>query len=317
MPAFTRRASGPFQQERLPTVRFDLTTLKLFLAVHEERSMAKAAEREHITAPAISKRIAELESALGVVLFERLSTGIRPTAAGDALALEAAGLFHNLDRMRGRLSEYASGQRGAVRIYSNPSGLVASLPDDLKTFMDAHRDVSVRVDEHHSDEVVRGVADGDADIGIFAHHIGAEDLTIVPYRSVQLVLVMRKDHPLAKRPSVGFAEAAAHEFVGLTRESAVGALLLSITSAQGIKVKSRIQVTGFEALRQMVHAGLGIGVIPESRALTAGGPAELVSVPLTDTWAQYRLNLCTRAPETLSMAARLMVEHLLAALARR
>jgi DNA-binding transcriptional LysR family regulator len=294
-------------------LRFDLTTLKFFLAVYEERSMAKAAEREHITPPAISKRIGELESSLGVVLFERLSTGIRPTPAGDALAAEARAVFHGLDRMHGRLSEYASGRRGTVRLYSNPSGLVASLAEDLKSFIDAHGEVSVRLDEHHSDDVVRGVAEGDADIGIFAHHIGAEDLTIVPYRSVQLVLVVPREHPLAGARRVAFAEAAEHEFVGLTEDSAIGALVSSITSAQGLKLRSRVSVTGFEALRRMVHAGLGIGVMPASRGAAADRVAELVCVPLTDTWAQYRLNLCTRSPDTLSMAARLMVDHLLAA----
>jgi DNA-binding transcriptional LysR family regulator len=294
-------------------LRFDLTTLKFFLAVYEERSMAKAAEREHITPPAISKRIGELESSLGVVLFERLSTGIRPTPAGDALAAEARAVFHSLDRMHGRLSEYASGRRGTVRLYSNPSGLVASLAEDLKSFIDAHSEVSVRLDEHHSDDVVRGVAEGDADIGIFAHHIGAEDLTIVPYRSVQLVLVVPREHPLAGVRRVAFAEAAEHEFVGLTEDSAIGALVSSIASAQGLKLRSRVSVTGFEALRRMVHAGLGIGVMPASRGPEAERAAELVCVPLTDTWAQYRLNLCTRSPDTLSMAARLMVDHLLAA----
>jgi DNA-binding transcriptional LysR family regulator len=294
-------------------LRFDLTTLKFFLAVYEERSMAKAAEREHITPPAISKRIAELESSLAVVLFERLSTGIRPTPAGDALAAEARGVFQSLDRMHGRLSEYATGQRGAVRLYSNPSGLVASLADDLKSFIDANREVTVRLDEHHSDEVVRGVAEGDADIGVFAHHIGAEDLTIVPYRSVELVLAMPRAHPLAGRRNVAFAEAIEHEFVDLTEDSAIGALVASIASAQGLKLRSRVRVTGFEALRRMVHAGLGIGVIPASRVPDSSHTAELVCVPLTDSWAQYRLNLCTRSPDTLSMAARLMVEHLVAA----
>ena len=290
-------------------MRFDLTTLKLFVAVYEERSMARAAEREHITPPAISKRMAELESALGVTLFERLNTGIRPTPAGDALAIEARSIFTSLERMQGRLSEYASGRRGSVRIFSNPSGLVASLAEDLKVFVDANPEVTVRLDEHHSDDVVKGVAAGDADIGIFAHHIGAEDLTIVPYRSVELVLVMRDDHPLARRDAIAFAEAAEHEFVGLTEESAVGALLNSITSAQGIALKSRIQVTGFEALRRMVQAGLGLGIVPAS----SDEPRVdgLVAVRLTDSWAQYRLNLCTRAPELLSAAARLMLDHLL------
>jgi DNA-binding transcriptional LysR family regulator len=292
-------------------LRFDLTTLKLFLAVVEERSMAKAAEREHITPPAISKRIGELEAALGVALFERLSTGLRPTPAGEALAAEARSVFHGLDRMQGRLSEYASGQRGLVTIFSNPSGLVASLPADLKAFMDAHPLVNVRLDEHHSDEVVRGVAEGDADIGIFAHHIGAEDLNIIAYRTVQLMLVTPKNHPLARKREVSFAEAIGHEFVALSEESAVGALLLNIASAQGLKLKARLQVTGFEALTRMVHAGFGVGVIPQLGGDPYNRGMQLSFVPLTDSWAQYRLNICTRAPETLSRSVRLMLEQLL------
>src|SRR5262245_55107514 len=92
--------SRPSLSTRSPTVmRQDLTTLRLFLAVVEARSMAHAAEREHITPPAVSKRIAELESELDVVLFERQRTGIRTTAAGEALAAEVRHVFHALERM--------------------------------------------------------------------------------------------------------------------------------------------------------------------------------------------------------------------------
>ena len=80
-------------------MRLDLTSLRVFLAVVEARSMAHAAEREHITPPAVSKRITELESDLGVILFERQRTGIRTTAAGDALATEVRAVFHALERM--------------------------------------------------------------------------------------------------------------------------------------------------------------------------------------------------------------------------
>ncbi len=273
--------------------------------------MARAAEREHITPPAISKRIGELESALGVALFERLSTGLRATPAGDALANEARSIFHGLDRMHGKLSEFASGQRGLVRIYTNPSGLVGSLPADLKAFMLAHPLVNVRLDEHHSDEVVRGVAEGDADIGIFAHHIGAEDLNIMPYQTVRLVLVTPRDHPLARKRKVSFAEAAEHEFVALSEDSAVGALLLNVAAAQGLKLKARLQVTGFEALSRMIEAGVGIGVIPQFGIAPFTRGTHLSAVPLSDSWAQYRLNICTRAPETLSMSVRLMLKQLL------
>ena len=281
--------------------------------------MARAAEREHITPPAVSKRIAELESELGVVLFERQRTGIRTTAAGDALAAEVRDVFHALERMQGKLSEYANGQRGQVGILSAPSGLVGPLPEHLKAFMQAHPLVSLRLDERHSEEVVRGVAEGEADIGIFAHHIipqvhaVAEGLTVIPYQTLRLMLLTPKDHPLSERREVAFVEAAEYAFVGLSEASAVGVLIHKITAERGLTLKSRIQVTGFEPLRRMVQAGLGVGILPEHCAYPYSEAMGLSCVPLVDSWARYQDDICTRAPETLAFSARLTLEHLLRA----
>ena len=300
-------------------MRLDLTTLRLFLAVVEERSMARAAEREHITPPAVSKRIGELESDLGVMLFERQRTGIRTTPAGDTLAAEVRQVFHALERMQGKLSEYANGRRGQVSILSSPSGLVGPLPEHLKAFMLAHPLVSLRLDERHSDEVVRGVAEGQADIGIFAHHIipqvhaVAEGLTVVPYQTLRLMLLTPKDHPLSGRREVAFVEAAEYPFVGLTEASAVGVLIHRITAEQGLMLKSRIQVTGFEPLRRMVQAGLGVGILPEYCAYPYSEAMGLSCVPLADNWAQYQDDICTRSPETLAFSARLTLEYLMRA----
>ncbi len=279
--------------------------------------MAHAAAREHITPPAISKRIAELEADLGVVLFERQRTGIRTTAAGEALAAEVRGVFHALEQMQGKLSEYANGQRGQVKILSSPSGLVGSLPEHLKSFMQAHPLVNLRLDERHSEEVVQGVGSGDADIGVFAHHIiprnhtVVEALAVVPYQTLRLVLMTPKDHPLSIRREVAFADAAEHQFVGLSEASAVGVLLLRIAAEQGIKLQTKIQVTGFEPLRRMIQAGLGIGILPEFCAYPYAEAMQLTCIPLTDNWAQYQIDICTRAPEALAFAARLTLEHLL------
>jgi DNA-binding transcriptional LysR family regulator len=151
-------------------MRPDLTTLKLFLAVVEERSIAKAAGREHITAPAISKRITELETALSVQLFDRHPKGIRPTAAGEALAADVRSIFAILDRAENKLSEYAGGHRGRVRIHANPSGLSGALPVALREYLDTHPLVGIQLEEKHSIDVVRAVTEGEADIGICAPH---------------------------------------------------------------------------------------------------------------------------------------------------
>jgi len=291
-------------------MRLDLTTLKLFLAAVEESSMAKAAEREHITAPAISKRIAELEEALDVRLLERHSAGIRPTAAGAALAADVRSVLGLLERAQSRLSEYAKGTRGRVRILANPSGLAAELPAQLKAYLQRYPRVEIDLEERHSVDVVRAVAEGDADIGIYAPHIPAEGLVVRPYRQVKLVVIAPRDHPLAARRSVTLDDAAGYDFVSLAESSAIGNLLNRMAAERGLSLQHRLRVTSFEALRSMVASGLGLGVLPEHCAAPHAKALGLRCLALADSWAQYPLNLCTRELDTLSMSARLLLAEL-------
>jgi DNA-binding transcriptional LysR family regulator len=297
-------------------MRLDLTTLKLFLAVVEERGIARAAKREHITGPAISKRIAELEQALGVRLLERRSSGISPTVAGTALAAEARGVLGTLERLQATLSDYAGGSRGEVRLYSGASGLVGRLPEDLKRFARRYPLVRLRIKELHSQEVVRAVTEGEADIGIYAPHIAAAGLDVHPYHPVRLVLLAPRDHPLARRRRVWLAQAAGYEFVGLADDSALGVLLQRIALERGIALNARLQVTGHEPVRRLVQAGMGIGILPEFCALPYARAMRLACVPLADPWARYTLNICTRPREALPMSARLLLAHLTARRAR-
>lgn len=291
-------------------MRPDLTTLKLFLAVVEERSIAKAAEREHITGPAISKRITELETALSVQLFDRHPKGIRPTAAGEALAADVRSIFATLDRAESRLSEYAAGSRGRIRIHANPSGLSGALPDALHGYLQEHPLVGIQLEEKHSIDVVRAVAEGEADIGIFAPQVPAEGLTVHPYQPIRLMLITPPDHALSRRKTISLAEAAAYDFVSLSDASSIGNLVLRVAAEQGVALRHRLQVDGFDGLRRMVQAGLGLAVLPEHCALPYSKAMSFHCIRLTDSWARYRLNICTREPQTLNMAARLLLAHL-------
>jgi DNA-binding transcriptional LysR family regulator len=218
--------------------------------------------------------------------------------------------------MCSRISEYAAGDRGKVKILCSPAGLVGALPEHLKSFRLQHPLVDMQLHEQRSPDVVRSVAEREADLGIFAYEAGAEALAVshglhvIPYQMVRLVLVTPRNHPLSARRSASFAEATAFDFVGYSDESFIGVLVRRIAREQGLQYRSALTVAGFEALRRMVQADLGIGILPEPCAVPYAEAMHLGCVTLADKWAQYRIGICTREPETLPMSARLMLSHL-------
>lgn len=294
-----------------PAARLDLISLRLFVTVIEESSITRAAAREHITASAVSKRLSELEAQLGVQLFERHSTGVQPTAAGRALEADARSMFAALERMQSLAADYSSGVRGEVRLHANASSIVDTLPDELRRFSRRHPHIQIRMDEGRSTEVVEAVTSGRADVGIFVPNIPAPELEVVPYRKVSLVLIAPTDHALARHERISFAEAAqSDEFVSLSQGSSIGTRIRSASANMGIAYRTAMQVTTFEALRRMVQAGMGIGILPESCSTPYAEQLGLRCIPLTDDWASYHLGLCARHVDTLPTAPRLLFRFL-------
>ena len=146
--------------------RLDLTSLALFVAVAEEGGIARAAEREAIAASAVSKRVSELEFAVGTALLERQGRGVRLTPAGHSLLQHARGVLLGVERLHSDLREYAQGVRGSVRVHASMSAIVQFLPEDLGRFVRTHEQVRIDLEEHLSSEVERAVTEGAADFGI-------------------------------------------------------------------------------------------------------------------------------------------------------
>lgn len=282
----------------------------------KERSMAKAAEREHITTPAISKRIAELESQLDVQLLERSNTGVRPTAAGRSLAADARHILDALNAAQGKLSDYASGVRGEVRISANPTSILGSLPRDIQAFATRYPLVRISLDERGSSQVVQAVANGDRDIGIFmsdasfVSDTSSPDLQVFPYRKVRLVLIAPVDHPLSRRRSIKFAEAAGFDFILHAETSKLGALVVAAAAVSGFNIKSKVQATTQEGMRRLVEAGMGVAVMPEQGAVPYAKLHKFRCVRITDGWAQLQTSICTRRAEVLPMSVRLLLSQL-------
>ena len=291
-------------------MKLDPLSLRLFVAVMEENTIAGAAAREHIAPSAASRRLSELEAALRVELFTRSNKGVEPSAAAFALLHLARGVLNDMDGIATQMRDYTTGTRGHVRVVANISAITQFLPGELQRFLARHPQVDVRLQEQISTAIAHSVAENAADIGILNDGIYGEKLTLLPYRADELVLVVPTGHALARRKSVRLTDALAFDFVGMHPGSAINNQLTRAAAEAQLPLKLRIQVTGYDALCLMVAAGLGVGVMPRGSAALYSGTLAVRTVTLAEPWAQRRLVLCVRSYESLSSVSRLLVDHL-------
>jgi DNA-binding transcriptional LysR family regulator len=292
-------------------LRIDILTLQLFVAIVEEQSIAKAAEKKHIAVSAVSRRISDMEEMLKVELLYRHSKGIEPTSAGYALLEHARIVLGNLSHLETELVGYRQGARGHIRLFVNKSAILESLAQELGQFLVRHPLIRVDLEENISPQIIQAVIENRADLGIFGGNILAPNLQSFPYRQDRLVVIIPADHPLAERESVRFSELVDQEFISLEKGSSIDTLCVKAAAELGQQLKLRIRVGGFDALFQLVNARMGIGIVPQE--ITGGRLRldDLVAVRLDEPWAHRTLMLAMRDRASLPAAVRLLVEHLL------
>ena len=292
------------------STHFDPVTLRLFVAVCEERSIAKAAEREAIVASAVSKRIAAIEREIGAPLIVRGRRGILPTAAGETLLRQAREVLGIMERMSAELSEFATGVQGSVRVAASVSALAEDLPDDIAAFLNAYQSVRVSLDERVSPEIVRSVAEGVTDVGVLWDAADLRGLQQRPYRCDHLQVALHASHPLAHRRRLHYAETLDQVSIGVSPSGMMDAMLRRQAALLGRTPNQRIQVSSLEAACRIVAAGLGIAILPHEAVVSHATSSGLAMVPLADAWARRRFVVCSRPGAALPAAARLLIEHL-------
>lgn len=290
--------------------RLDLVSLSLFNLVARTGSISRGAELALLAVGAASKRISDLEAAVGAPLLERHSRGVNLTPAGHALHGHAQRILGDVEQLCADLSDHAKGLIGVVRLWSNTSAITQFLPGDLARFVSAQPGIRIELNEADSQEIVLAVLDGRADLGIFAERTPTLGLQTVPYRRDRLVLVVPAGHPLARRRRVSFSEATDYDFVSLTQGTSLAQRLALESQHAGKPLRIRIQVRSFDAMCQMVAAGLGIAILPSGAVQPLVRPLGLKPIELSEDWADRELWLGARDLGALARPARLLHEHL-------
>jgi DNA-binding transcriptional LysR family regulator len=293
-------------------MHFDLVDLRLMVRIAESDSLTRGAESSHMSLPAASTRIKNLEESIGVKLLYRTSQGVTLTPPGQALVHHARLVLGQIESLRGDMQEYAKGVKGHLRVFANTTALGEFLPPVLRTYLLSHPDVNIDLKERLSHDIVRAVTEGQTDIGIVAGHVRTENLEVLPYRQDRLALVVPIGHALAEVESIDFEQTLGLDHIGLHESSAIHAFLRQVCDRLHRRLPLRIQVGNFEAACRMIEANVGVGILPESAARRHAQSMAIRIVPLKDEWSLRALLICMRKLDALPGFARDLVDLLVA-----
>ncbi|THU03686.1 LysR family transcriptional regulator [Lampropedia puyangensis] len=271
----------------------NLDSIQLFLCAVQAKSISKAAEINHISLSAASRRLSLLEQRFGVTLLERRADGVSPTAAGEAMVVYAEGLLQQVEQMRSALSDYAGGAMAKVHLAANVSALSHQLPEQLAAWSRQFPNIRIEICEARSAVIVDWVRQGIADIGIVTA-TPEPGLKYTAYVNDPLCAIVPFHHPWPQ-PHIRFEDLLDNDFIGLDKDAASTQQMARQAQALGRPLNQLVQVQSFDAMCRLVAAEQGVAVLPTIVASGFRQPSQFRLLVLQDDWAQQRkMYLCTR-----------------------
>ncbi len=240
----------------------NLNQLEGFLAVVQEGSITKGAEKLFVTQPALSLQVKALEEELGQSLFERDGKQMRLTGAGRTLQERARQILDLVEQTRQEVTGLKELQRGQLTICANETSCLYILPGVIQAFSERFPGVMIHLKTRNSAEVAAEVAAGEADFGLAT-------LPLLDARLATQPLVWREDvaicgwqHPLRQIESVQLADLAQHTLLLLERGSTSRSLLEQMLAVQGLIPQNTLNVDSIEVMKRFAEINLGVAIVP-------------------------------------------------------
>lgn len=287
------------------SMNISLRQLRAFLAVARQRHFRRAAEHLHLSQPAVSRHIADLEAELGVRLFDRNTREVVPTETGRYLEGAIERVLDELEGVLGHVHSEGERRRGKVRIASVPTLSASLMPSCIADCAREYPELTIQLHDQAQTLVLDSVRGGEVDFGIAIDTPEGGDFDCETIMRDPFYLVCRADHPLARLKSVSWKKLQGQPLVLLDYSSGSRRLIDDALRKYGVDADV-VQQTGhtYTAFR-MVEAGLGITITP---ALSTPPPS-LAMRPLTPT-EQRSVMLIHRHHRSLSPLAALVWNRL-------
>ena len=260
----------------------ELRHLRYFVAVAETQNVLRAATQKlHVSQPAVSRQIRDLEDELGVQLFERTGKSLTLTDAGRLFLKEARAVLERTDEAVANVRGFAQAGETELQVGYSPLPSAQIVPAALRAFQQAMPNVHVKLHDWSNEELLAGVRDGRLQLALIIpplkrgefHDLRFEELTRESVR-----IAVPPNHPLAQRRSVSLADAAQEPFVGLTREHSPYYYMYLAAVFAGVKNKPRVveEHDSMLGVISAIEAGTGVGLAVGSIGYTFGNRVKLV-----------------------------------------
>lgn len=293
-----------------PTLR----QLRAFRAVYQLRKLSAAAEQLSITQSAVSVLLRQLEEGLGTRLFDRTTRSLRPTHAATEAVVVAERILRDVDSLGAGLRDLSALRRGRVSLAVTPTLGEILLPPVVRRFARLHPEIRVVIDDCSPEQFVSRVVGEHVDLGLGTPERAAADVDTAKLLGDTLALVCRKDHPLAGRRRVRWADLVGHPVITVRPGYGIRPLIDGAAAQAGVLLDVANEVSFLSTALWMVECGLGAAVMPTAYARRSGHGG-LVVRKLHQPVVSRDISLVTKRGRSLSPAAQAFVAALRAELA--
>ncbi|MFZ5533681.1 MAG: LysR family transcriptional regulator [Pseudomonadota bacterium] len=276
----------------------DVNLLAAFVAVATEGSFSGAADRLHLTQPAISKRIAALEADLGAPVFDRVGRGVMLTEAGRALLPLAQEILDRIASCRRAVADLSGPVSGPLALGTSHHIGLRRLPPFLRAYARAYPTVELAIRFMDSEEVCDAVGEGLLDLGVVTLPlIPAPQLETEALWDDALVVMAAPDHPLTDLTAPNPADLVRYPAILPETGTYTHTLIAQAFARHGLTLRARLQTNYMETIRMMVSVGLGWSLLPA----TLAGP-DLVSLDVQELVLRRQLGLVRHRDRSPSRA---------------
>lgn len=279
-----------------------LRQLQCFSAVARNLSYTKAAVELHLTQPAVSMQIRQLEQQAGLALTEQLGKQVHLTEAGEEVSRYARSILQQVDEMDDVLDKLKGFAGGHLRIAAISSANYFA-PRLLGTFHQRFPDVNVSIETTNQAAVLRLVSDNEVDMAIMGQPPDESHLEALEFMDNPLVIVAPPEHRLAARKRIALKELEKEVF--LIRESGSGTrgAMQRFFKQQKLKLVTGMEMGSLSGIKQGVQAGLGLGLLPRGAVEVELGLGKLVELKVKGLPIQRHWYVVLHKGKRLSVAA--------------